>query len=271
MLEWVAASVGATSASWSRSLLGGMHAVTDVVRTSDRQDLVLRRFPAGDDAVHREVRVLSAIDGLDGLAPLLIAADPDGATGTPTILTTLLAGSAFITPHDPVDFARQLGRTLASIHARAPGPGLSDVITSPRAAAQFGACPEQLLAEPHVLTHFDFWSGNTVWRDGRLTGVVDWCGAGTAPPGLDVSWARLDLILLYDRVVADAFTRAYESAVGVQVPDIDLWDLYAASNARPNVESWAPGYQGLGRGDLGPASLRQRLTEWSRIAGGNEH
>ena len=48
---------------------------------------------------------------------------------------------ACITPDDPIDFAHQLGQPLATIHARPPGPGLPDVISSPRAAAQFGACP----------------------------------------------------------------------------------------------------------------------------------
>ena len=76
VLAWVASSLGVDSARWSRRLVGGIHALTDVVRTSDTHELVLRRFPSGDDAVYREVRVLAEIAGLDGLAPLLLAADP---------------------------------------------------------------------------------------------------------------------------------------------------------------------------------------------------
>jgi len=110
-----------------------------------------------------------------------------------------------------------------------------------------------------VLTHYDFWSGNTLWQDELLSGVVDWSGAGLAPRGFDVAGARLDLVLLYHRAIADTFTSAYEAATGSTVPDLDLWDVYAAMNARPGVESWAPNYQELGRTDLGPASLRRRL------------
>lgn len=57
-------------------------------------------------------------------------------------------------------------------------------------------------------------------------------------------------------------TSAYESAAGPVVLDLDWWDLYAANNADAGIEGWAPNYQGLGRTDLGPATLRQRLDDW---------
>lgn len=271
VLAWVAANVGATSAHWSRQLVGGTHAVTDVVATTDGQELVLRRFPVGDDAVHRESRVLLALDGLGGLAPRLLAADPDGAqVGAPTILTALLPGSACITPDDPPNFASQLGRALARIHAHAAGPGLPDVLSAPTPVTDPRADDlhdtyGRLSAAPRVLTHYDFWSGNALWRDGRLSGVVDWSGAGLAPRGFDLSWARLDLFLLYDLGLANVFTSAYEDASGAAVPDVGLWDQYAATNARPGIEGWAQKYQALGRTDLGPATLRQRLTEWTSL------
>ncbi len=272
VLDWVARSLGATAVGWSRQLAGGTHAVTDVVRTVDGQELVLRQFPPGDDAVHRESRVLDALDGFGGLAPQLLAADPDGAqVGRPAILTTLLPGQACIAPDDPQAFAGQLGRVLARLHAHASGSRLPDVLTAPAAARDPTAADlldawARLCAAPRVLTHYDFWSGNTLWRDGRLSGVVDWSGAGLAPRGFDLSWARLDLFLLFDRAIADAFTCAYEAEVGFAVSDLGLWDLYASTNARPGIAGWAPNYQGLGRTDLGPARLHQRLTEWTLTA-----
>lgn len=272
VLDWVAGNAGATAARWSRQLVGGTHAITDVVYTMDGQELVLRRFPVGDNAVHRETRVLDALDGLGGLAPRLLAADPDGAqVGTPAILTTLLPGNACITPDNPLDFAGQLGRVLAHLHAHSVGSGLPDVLTVPTpvtdpATDDLHDAWARLSATPRVLTHYDFWSGNTLWRNGRLSGVVDWSGAGLAPRGFDLSWARLDLFLLYDQGVADVFTNAYEDAAGAAIPDVGLWDLYAAANAHPGIEDWAPNYQGLGRTDLGPAVLRHRLTQWTSLA-----
>jgi aminoglycoside phosphotransferase (APT) family kinase protein len=244
------------------------------VRTSDTDELALRRFPPGDDAVYREARVLAETSGLDELAPLLLAADPDGAqTGTPAILTTLLPGHGCITPDDSYGAARQLGRALAHLHAHPAGPGLPTVLTAPAqgtmgvevsalAVAGLHLAWGRLAASAQVLTHNDFWSGNTLWMAGQLTGVVDWSGAGLAPRGFDLSWARLDLFLLHDRAVADAMTNAYETAADLSVPDIDVWDVYAATNAHAGIEGWAPNYRDLGRPDLGPAELRRRLGEW---------
>lgn len=268
ILEWVADRVGVSAACWSRRLLGGTHALTDVVQTDCGQELVLRRFGPGDDAVQRECRVLPVLDGLGGLAPRVLAADPDGSlTGQPVVVTTMLPGGACITPADPTDFATQLGHALARVHAHATLPLLPDVmhaappVDGPTVDSSRDAW-DRVSAAPRVLTHFDFWSGNTLWRDARLTGIVDWSGAGRAPRGFDLSWARLDLVLLYDRATADVLTGAYESAAGSVVLDLDWWDLYAGHNADASVEGWAPNYQGLGRTDLGPAALRRRLDDW---------
>jgi aminoglycoside phosphotransferase (APT) family kinase protein len=254
VLHWVASGVGTAEASWARRLAGGTHARTDVVTTADGREFVLRRFPVGDDAVHRETRVLAALDGLDGRAPRLIAADPDGvATGAPAIVTTLVPGSAWITPDDPADFVLQLGRALARIHDYRVDPGLLEI--APHSSG------------PPVLTHFDFWSGNTVWRGGRLSGVVDWGGARLGPRGFDLAWARLDLILLFGVEIADVLTSAYLDAADGPVIDVERWDRHAATKADADVESWAPNYQDLGRTDLGPATLRRRLTEWTARIG----
>jgi len=272
VLDWVATSAGAAGARWSRRLVGGTHAVTDVVRTEDGRDLVLRRFPVGDSAVHRESRVLRALGGLGGLVPSLVAVDCDGAqTGAPAILTTLLSGSACIVATNPSDFAAQLGRVLAHVHAQSPGRELPDVLTAP-AAGPDPAIDDvleawaRLSAGPRVLTHYDFWSGNTLWEGGRLSGVVDWSGAGLAPRGVDISWARLDLFLLFDEDIADVLTSAYQRVAATEISDLALWDLYAATNADSGIEGWAPNYQELGLNDLGPLVLRQRLTEWMSLA-----
>ena len=190
VFAWVAGSVGVDSARWSRRLVGGTHALTDVVRTSDTHELALRWFPSGDDAVHREVRALAEIAGLGELAPLLLAADPEGAqTGTPAILTTLLPGHASITPDDSFDAARQLGRALARIHAHPAGPGLPMVLTAPAQDAMGVAVSASAVAGLHLawgrlatsaqgLMHNDFWSGNTLWRPG--SSPVSWTGPAQA-------------------------------------------------------------------------------------------
>ena len=246
-------------------LAGGNHARTHLIRTRrPARDLVLRRFPPGDDAAVREAGVLAALDGLDGLAPRLVDADPTGRRfGEPAVLITRLPGRADLTTVDPDVLAERLGQVLARIHA-VPLTRLAEPRDGVAAAATSGpGADRRLAAQPAVLTHYDFWSGNVLWQHDTLTGVVDWSGACRAPRGFDVSWCRLDLVLLHGPAVADRFLHAYEHAAGVTVPDLPLWDLFACTNSHPTVETWLPNYHDLGRRDLTAALLRQRHTGWA--------
>jgi aminoglycoside phosphotransferase (APT) family kinase protein len=114
-----------------------------------------------------------------------------------------------------------------------------------------------------VLTHTDYWSGNVVWRDGRLTGIVDWASGARGPRGYDLGWCRLDLVLLFDERLADVFLAAYETAVGETSGDVLLWDSWAAARSHDAVETWAPNYAPLGRSDLDEHELRRRHSRWT--------
>jgi aminoglycoside phosphotransferase (APT) family kinase protein len=258
------------------ALAGGTHARTCLIQTANpEREFVLREFPLGDPAAGDEMRVLGALDGLGGLAPRLLAADPDGSEEGPWILISRLPGFADITPADRRGFASQLGETLARIHATA-----SDRLAAfPRVSDRSGESPasldgpaanlvstrwESLAIEPTVLTHYDFWSGNTLWLDGTLTGVVDWSGAALGPRGFDLGWCRLDLYLLFDQYIADRFLESYQAESGAACPDPLLADLWAAARSYASVESWVPNYRDLGRPDLTAEVLRERHAAWTR-------
>lgn len=265
-LDWVARCSGASGANWMRTLHGGEHASTNVISTSEDTSFVIRQFPLGDDAVRRETLVLQALDGFAGFAPKFIAADTDGEElGVPTILTSLVPGVANIKPRSPDDFAEQLGQMLARIHAHPPKPGLRSIVARTTQHPELLEHWSRLLDGSLVLSHNDFWSGNTLWQGDQLTGVVDWSGAGVAPRGFDVSWARLDFVILFGETLSDVFTQSYERASGVRVAHLKLWDMFAGLQAEPNIESWAPNYQSLGRSDLGPTRLRRELDAWMAI------
>jgi aminoglycoside phosphotransferase (APT) family kinase protein len=122
---------------------------------------------------------------------------------------------------------------------------------------------ERLVSAPTVLTHYDFWSGNVLWQGDVLSGVVDWSGAALGPAGFDLGWCRLDLYILYDKHIADAFLSSYEAATGSRVPDARLWDLWAAARSEQDVEAWVRNYRDLGRPDLTATELRRRHTAWT--------
>ncbi|RFU40284.1 aminoglycoside phosphotransferase family protein [Actinomadura logoneensis] len=273
LLAWVTHVTGGPVAV-VRAFAGGTHAATSLLRTPSGP-LVLRAFPPGDDAAATEEDVLTSLDGLAGWVPGLVAADRDGSrAGRPATLITLVPGRADIRPDDPQRAAVQLGRALARVHATDLAPltrlrnGLAD--SYPPSLRRGPAAPlvtefaGTLAAEPRVLTHRDFWSGNVLWADdGTLTGVVDWAGGCLAPRGFDVSWCRLDLHLLHGPSAADAFLDAYERASGVRVTNVAAWDLFAVRNSHLWVETWTDNYVPLGRPDLTPAALRALHTEWT--------
>jgi aminoglycoside phosphotransferase (APT) family kinase protein len=232
--------------------------------TDGTGEYVLRRFPSGDGAVTNEVLVLAHLEELGELVPSLIAHDDSAAE--PSILTRKLAG----TPPPPglaaATIAGQLGAVLARIHA-VDGAGLR---SAPEAPPE-GETPIAQRAQhdwvdldraEEVLTHWDFWCGNTLWDADTVTGVVDWSGARHGPRGIDLAWCRLDLVLLGDRRAADALLGAYRTSSGKPVKDIAAWDRQAAAQADPVVEEWASNYAGIGRPHLTGPVLRHRLVAW---------
>ncbi|MEH1165268.1 aminoglycoside phosphotransferase family protein [Micromonospora sp. CPCC 205539] len=274
-LVWAAEAAGpAAIARTVRRLAGGTHAATHLLRTErPAVEMVLRRFPSGDNTPALEAQVLAVLDGLDGWAPRLVDVDPDGRRfGDPAILITRLPGRADITSVAPETAAAQLGGALARIHA-APVTQIHALRDGMLAAAKLGpagpAAPivaaqgYRLAGQESVLTHYDYWSGNVLWQGGAITGIVDWAGASRAPRGFDVSWCRLDLVLLHGPIVANVFLSAYQEAAGEAVPDMPLWDLFALSNSHRAVETWLPNYHDLDRTDLTAADLRDRHTAWT--------
>jgi aminoglycoside phosphotransferase (APT) family kinase protein len=259
------------------ALAGGTHARTYLIQTADpEREFVLRQFARGEDAARREMRVLAALEGLGGLPPQLLAGDPDGPPPEgPWILISRLPGAADIIPGDPAAFARQLGTTLARIHATAQQrlAALPSVFDRPEGSLPASSGPatsivaaswKALESAQTVLTHYDFWSGNTLWKDGTLTGVVDWTGGARGPRAFDLGWCRLDLYLLYDERIADTFLQSYQAASRSGSLDPLLGDLWAAARSRQIVESWVPNYRDLGRADLTAPELCKRHADWTQ-------
>jgi aminoglycoside phosphotransferase (APT) family kinase protein len=171
-------------------------------------------------------------------------------------------------------WARELGRALAAVHAvpaerlaELPGVfgghrGSQETLAGPLAAEVRSRWAE-VVASPEVLTHGDYWSGNVVWRDGKLTGIVDWSSGARGPGGFDLGWCRLDLVLLFDEQTADEFLAAYEAATGQAVGEMRLWDCWAVARSQETVASWVPNYLPLGRADLDEDELRRRHAQWT--------
>ena len=245
-----------------RELTGGQHART-LLATDGAERVVVRSFPRADESVDRELAVLARLGPLGRLAPAALAhGDLDGHG---VIVTEAVPGGPPSPALDPVVIGEQLGVALAAIHRLDP-VGLPDEDREPtHRAGRLAAIAQEAWREAdldRVLTHGDFWSGNTVWDDDRLTGVVDWSGARSAPRGVDLAWCRQDLVLLGSPEAAERFLTAYEAAAGRRVRDVHAWDVVAAARADTYVETWAPNYAGIGRPEIDGRLLRERFDAW---------
>ncbi|MGV8858222.1 phosphotransferase family protein [Rhodoglobus sp.] len=249
-----------------RPLAGGQHAKTLVVADSTTE-YVVRVFPPLDDAVGHEPRILDRVAALCDRVPRLVATGQFGECSF--IVTSVVAGGP-PSPDLPLRrVAEQMAAVLAQIH-QLDSVGLRTLSwETPRGDSTIEALGrrawKQLDLADHVLTHYDFWCGNAMWEGDTLTGVVDWSGARSAPRGLDVSWCRLDLVLLGSSDAADHFLAEYERESGHPLPDSHAWDLVAAARSASRVETWAPNYLGVGYSDLTESTLRERMDDWTSL------
>ncbi len=280
-LEEVRRLAGARAAILAVARLeGGQHTDTWRVDTENPAfSVVVRQFPVADSSAAQEQRVLRTLDGLRGLAPVLLGGDLNGQWSMhPTSLISWLDGRPDVTPTEPEKWANELGRALAQVHAvpseRLAGlpsvldrRGGSQAALSGPLAAKVRSHWSRVIASPEVLTHSDYWSGNVVWREGTLIGIVDWSGGAFGPRGFDLGWCRLDLVLLFDQQIADVFLAAYEAAIGQTVGEMVFWDRWAVARSHEGVESWTPNYAPLGRADLDTGELRRRHSRWTARLG----
>ena len=218
---------------------------------SSHRDVVLRVFRGWEGDVEakvkREYTTLEAVSAATALAPQPILCDAAGELiGEPLLVMTMLDGSPL--PPQTERWTEQLADGLLAIHA-VPVTHVAaiprDRSAQERLARRLADPPPQpdplwdevirivpalaarLIGNAPTLIHGDFWFGNTLWRDGRLSGVVDWAGARIGDPATDVAIARADLRLFRSERSAEIFRERYEAAHG-PLNDLAFWDLVAA-------------------------------------------
>jgi aminoglycoside phosphotransferase (APT) family kinase protein len=262
-LAWVSEQTGGAAIHAAEFLTRGgshsNHAITLDARGGRR--VVLRRWLRPDwrerdpdHTVEREVAALVLLERADFAAPRLIAADPQGEhCGVPALLMTCVPGRP--PSRRSVAAARSLEQLAAAALALhripAPWPGIpgyrpyNDLrdprpprhSTRPdlweRAFAIVAAAPPP---QREALIHRDYHPGNTLWLDGRLSGVVDWTTASRGPAGVDIGHMRWNLALDHGEQAAEAFLgccRAIRDGSDEHQP---YWDLRCVVDLLPEEE-----------------------------------
>ncbi|MDA1076763.1 MAG: aminoglycoside phosphotransferase family protein [Proteobacteria bacterium] len=105
--------------------------------------------------------------------------------------------------------------------------------------------------------HRDFHPCNLLWRDGTLSGVVDWINACMGPPSVDVAHCRLNLVAMYGEPEADVFLAAYlQRRPGFE--HHPYWDLDAGLGAMPEPSVYPP-WISFGLNHLREQDIGERL------------
>lgn len=264
-------------------LRGGLSARMDVLEYAERDRtvrhrVVLRRFTDEDDArgVAREFELLQALQSAGVAAPRPILRDGGEFFGVPAIVMSYLPGTALIAPQDD-GWTPGIAAAALAVHrvTRKP-PSLQTFGREEMAAKLRGwrrwAPPDPLSGEifdalearlPHLellpptIVHNDFWSGNVIWDNGEVTGVVDWSDSVFGDRRADISECRIDFVLGHGIEVADRFRADYERLAGEPLRDLWYFDLFRGVRALGEWRTWLNGYRDLIAGQARVVHVQQ--------------
>ncbi len=220
-----------------------------------RRYQVFGSYDRGEKA-RREFKTFELVQRWGIPAPTPLYLDVDGAVlGIPGIVTTYLPGTQIENPSDPLKWARALAAMLAKIHAIPCDQAAQDFLLDGDSEASWflksASVPDYMAAHPDgaevwsilrdlapnrrqvapALLHIDYWPGNILWDQGRISAVLDWEEAAYGDPAIDVAYCCMEMTIYGHEKAAAAFLNSYESIIGRPLANLAFWELAAA--ARP--------------------------------------
>ncbi|MCZ6874789.1 MAG: phosphotransferase [bacterium] len=95
---------------------------------------------------------------------------------------------------------------------------------------------------PDVLLHGDYWPGNIICQDDRLTSIIDWEAAKTGDPLADLAVSRMEVLWAFGREAMIQFTDYYVRNSNPDTTALPYWDLYMALRQANAFAGWAAGH-----------------------------
>ncbi len=205
--------------------------------------------------------------------------------GSPALVMTRLSGQGNVQPLDLDSWLQQIAQALVSIHATdttgASGPLLPLDHWGNRELTELHWPSNWALVHRAVdairqhrpdptasttLMHGDCHPGNLLWRDGVLTGVVDWNGARLGSRWFDLAYCRADVAVLFGLPAARRLTAHYLTSSGATPTNLPVFDLMSGLAARRWATAhWLSGYRHQGWTDT-PRQVAARITPFLRQA-----
>ena len=233
--------------------------------------IVVRRYAVfGDydrgEKARREFKTCKLLKAHGIPVPQALYLDDEGKLlGVPGIVTRYVPGELVMPPAsppaDPLSWARALATVLTRIHSifcdSIAQSFLLDANAEATWFARSKAAPDYMKAHPDgalvwktvrgrlpdlkpvspALVHVDYWPGNVLWNEGRITAVLDWEEAAYGDPGIDVAYCRMDMVLNGLDQAADEFLAVYEAEMG-PVANLGFWELAAAARPMFDPVGW---------------------------------
>jgi aminoglycoside phosphotransferase (APT) family kinase protein len=228
--------------------------------------LVVRRHGVRDltgnpHVAAHEFSLLKALHAKGLAVPAPIHVDESGTVlASPFCVIAFVEGEIVDAPRDLGAFLDQMAGFLAELHrVDADDPSLAFLgdneayVTAKLAARREGrgddmqanrirhllqaSWPPPACNRPTVL-HGDYWSGNVLWRDGKLAAVIDWEDASRGDPVADLANIRLELLWSFGSDAMESFTRSYLGQAGTDPAALAHWDLWAALRPASTFANW---------------------------------
>lgn len=249
-------------------------------------DLVVRQFDNKEwlheepDLVKHEAESLRLAAGAYLSTPDIIAFDEEGdVCGVPLVLMTMLVGNVELKPTNKKQWVTGLAKALAEIHninvdafewkyfsyndIHSLGtPAWTSVPHIWEKALNIVGGTRPTYRKTFI--HRDYHPTNVLWKDGSVSGVVDWVNACLGPTGIDLGHCRLNLALLYGVEMADAFLHAYQEIQGDSFTYEPYWDLVSVMDILFGPPTVYPGWEAFGVKGLTNQMMEERLDEYVR-------
>jgi Ser/Thr protein kinase RdoA (MazF antagonist) len=282
--RWLSAALGNAKIARLDELGGATSSTLYLAHTAENEPrAVLRVFSRAEwlaeepDLVAHEMAALRAAATLGiGTPQPLASSDVDVGFGAPVVLMSVVPGKVVLPARPESEWILELAVTAATIHRHrvrdfrwryrswtdkaalsVPAWSRLDADTWQRAFTIVRASAPEA---PEVFIHRDYHPTNVLWRDGAVSGVVDWVNACRGPAGVDVAHCRSNLAAMYGVDVADEFLAAYRDCA----PDFvyqPYWDLDSALDWLHHGLAFYEPWRHFGLAPIPNELLRRRFEE----------
>ena len=229
-----------------QSLKGGVSSNVYAIQLETDKQYIIRLYDKSerDDAVEaimQETLALKKLTGLSEMIPEYIISETDCVQFTePMLMMTKVEGTVIIEPEDVHSWVEGLAKALVAIHSL-PMKDFPYTYFTYQNYEEF-QLPQwsnyqdewtyamKLLKQgfpqvEHIFIHRDYHPNNVLWKNGKVSGLVDWVNACMGPAQIDIGHCRVNLIQLYNEAVADEFLAKYIEYTNQSFDYDPRWDL----------------------------------------------